>query len=440
MIGTDAGGLMLWETHTGRTIRTPEAHLGPVTALRIDPAENFALSAGEDGAVLVWSIPALLAFGNAGTEWSEWRRAPVRSLRAHRDAIVDVKIGHTTGARNIAVSASKDASVVVWDYHEGMQLRTILLPQPPTCLTLDPCDRAVLCGYGDGSVVCVDFLALDGEKTGIQNPIWDESKQALVVQVGLEAKWKPPAEDLGAVLCAAPSYDGTKLVTGHESGNIIVWDIPTGRYGSHLTSTQLPGPVSNLEMLEVTGFAGKLTSKVSIREVVKPRFGELDTNDGVMPDNYKFTTRLVGNLPFTHFSAAQAYTEDSRSAIDEALCHPSFPEDMLADSIADLHSVRRAGSAQTPINGSNEKDFMALDGDTKMEREGTLERENEELIKQIEALKRLQKQSFAQLEKMASMRQEAMADDKRAQKDIEALVAAERSWEVDVSKRKSKRP
>ncbi|KAF2148844.1 WD40 repeat-like protein [Myriangium duriaei CBS 260.36] len=442
VLGTEGGSLVLWETHTGRVVRTPEAHLGAVTAVRVDPAEGCILSAGEDGAVLVWSVAALLAFGDAGQEWSEWRRAPVRSLRAHRDAVEDVVVGHGKGVRNIAVSAGKDGTVVVWDYHEGLQLRTILLPEAPTCLALDPCDRAVLCGFEDGSVVAVDFMGMDGEQSGdITSPIWDERRQALVVQIGAEAKWKPPAEDIGSTLCAAISYDSTKLLTGHQSGNVIIWDIPTGRFGSQLTATPLPGPVSNLTMLEVTGFANTQHSKVRIKEVVKPRFGELDTNEGLVPDNYKITARLVGDLPFQHLSAAQAQPVDTMSDVERALCHPSFPPDLLAESLADMQGSRSNVTNAQPVETSTARDFMALDGDTPADKEMALQKENEELKRQVEALKRLQKESFAQLEKLSG-ENAALAKAKQGDQ-LEAeraeLEKAERSWDVGNGKKKSKR-
>lgn len=402
VLGTEEGGVMIWETHTGRVVRTPPAHLGAVTAIRVDKDGSFAVSAGEDGAVLVWNLPALMAFGGGGygDEWDEWRVAPVRSLRGHKDGVVDVVLGHARGARNIAVSAGKDGTLVVWDYHEGTQLRTVLLPQPPTTLTLDVCDRAVYCGFADGSVVAVDFLGMDGDVTGIKNAVWDTARQTSVVQVSAEAKWKPPNETEGPVLSMETSYDGAKLLTGHESGNIIVWDVPTRKYNSQLLATPMPGPVSNVMLLEVTGFAKSQAPKLRIEEVVKPRFGELDTNDGTVPDNYKVTARLVGDLPFNRTSATDLATEDRGFEIDRILNHAVFPSDLIAESIADIQALRRGGAVQA-ADQSGEKDYMALAVDSSTARETELAEENAELKKQVEALKRMQKESFLQLERLS---------------------------------------
>ncbi|PNS21941.1 Pre-rRNA-processing protein IPI3 [Sphaceloma murrayae] len=392
--GTEAGSLIIWETLSGRTIKTGEAHLGAVSSLAVDDRGHFALTGSEDGNVHVWNLGAVRSWGDVGESLDYAKRAPVRTLRGHGEGVVDLRVG-----MGIAVSAAGDG-LLVWDYREGTLLRTILLPEKPTSLELDPCERAAFVGFEDGSVVCVDFFGMDGDGAVVKNAIWDEEKRSVAVQIAADEKWPAPSEELGATTCMGLSHDSTKLITGHVSGKVIVWDIPSGTYHSQLTSTPLPGPISNLNTLPVQGFAFEKDAKLKIKEVVKPRFGELDSTDGQIPANYRLTAHLVGQLD-SKFDSAAEVAANGPSDFERSLYHPAFPEDILAESIADIVSWQ-----QKPTNGTSpqdlQADFMALDENPPAETGTKWQSENEDLKKQVAALRRQQKVAFARIEKLES--------------------------------------
>ncbi|KAF2224499.1 WD40-repeat-containing domain protein [Elsinoe ampelina] len=436
LCGTESGAVIVWETLSGRTVKTGEAHLGPVSVLRAD-GKGFALSASEDGNICVWNLGAVRSWGDVGESLEFAKRAPVRTLRGHREAVRDVRVGSS-----LAVSVAGDG-VRVWDYKRGTRLMTVLLPEAPRCVVLDICERAVFVGFQDGTVVGVDFFRTDKGENAIRNVVWDEEQRNQVVQVSDSQKWPKPGEELGEIMSMGVSYDSTKLITGHASGKIIVWDIPSKSFHAQLTSTSLPGPITNIEMLPVQGFVNEEQPVLKIKEVVKPKFGELDSMDGQMPANYKLTAHLVGRLPFQRFSAAEE-PRSQQSDFERSLSHPAFPEDILADSIADMASWhQKASSATLP---EQQADFMALDENGAENGQSSLEAENATLKSQIAALQKLQKASFSQIRKLEGHGNgvNGTPSKEKLAQEMRSLQQTEQSWEQTngtggTSKKRTKR-
>lgn len=203
---------------------------------------------------------------------------------------------------NICVSASKDNSCIVWNYHTGEVLRTFLLPSTPLCLAVDPCDRAFYVGFENGSIQPIELF----QPTAIINSLYDRNLQPTPVQVSLNPLSGAPPET-GTVQCLDLSYDGTVLLSGHESGKIIKWDAGPRKFSSELAD--LNAPVTNLTIL--SPFPNVLAVKAV--NVVKPRFG-----DG----NYSFTGQFTTAL--------------GKSKFEEALKSPGVPLDMLESAMLEF--------------------------------------------------------------------------------------------------------
>ncbi|GAB7337429.1 hypothetical protein MBLNU457_g2770t1 [Dothideomycetes sp. NU457] len=423
VLGTEEGRLYFWEILTGRITSTSQAHLGAVTALAAEPSSNLLISGSADASLHVWSIPRVLSFSNPPASAAESHNAPLHTLSGHRDAITALVMGRGTSFSNIAISASKDSSCIIWDYNSNNVLRTILLPDTPLCLALDPADRALYCGYDNGSV---HFIDLNGEPSTEQDPsrtaIHSHSNAALPLQPDLRNRWEPPSSDVGATLSVELSYDGTKLISGHESGKIIIWDAPTGRFLSNLASAPMPGPVTNLQILPISGFPGQKPAKLKSITVAKPRFGEFDRRDGQIPAKYTISAQSVGNLRTRKISPSEAGGFVPKTAFETALTHSSFPPDMLSACIADLELHQRG--AQATESTSNQADFMSLDApaDTDASNSSKLQQENDKLKEEIAALRRLQKTSFAQIEALRSEKKQLL---QKAQVDANGVLDAE---------------
>lgn len=262
------------------------------------------MSGSEDSNIHVWSIARLLAFSATTTH------EPLRSLSNHRAAITNLALGHSSTNTNICVSASKDSTVIVWNYHTGELLRTFLLPSIPLCLALDPCDRVAYVGFEDGSVQVIQFTQLNS----VAHPLYDTRLQNTPVQVALPS-WVAPNE-AGSTLCIGLSYDGTLLLSGHSSGKLSQWDIGRRCFSAELAD--LNAPVTNIAML--SPFPEKRSTTAVT--VVKPKLGE---------GNYTFTARLAGSPTKSHF--------------DEAVDFPGFPARMLEDAIANFSRTAAQSSS-----------------------------------------------------------------------------------------------
>lgn len=292
-MGTAEGRIILWEVMSGRQVSTPTSHLQPVTCLSGD--SEFVISGSEDSNILVWSVPALLSLASSGPH------EPLRNISNHRAGITSLAIGHSSSGTNVLVSASKDNTAIVWNYHTGELLRTFLLPSTPSCLVLDPCDRAVYIGFEDSSIQLVDLF----NPTSSTNSLFDADQQATPISIRSEPlSGAPPT--LERVNCLGVSYDGTTLLSGHASGKIVQWETGPRKFSSELTD--LNSPVTNLHMLSPFP-AQHLVKAVNIS---KPKLGE---------GNHTLVAQLNGASEARGAETETGFKEDVlEQAIMEFMC------------------------------------------------------------------------------------------------------------------------
>jgi pre-rRNA-processing protein IPI3 len=304
------------------------------------------------------------------------------------------------------VSTSADSTAIVWDYRRGIALRTYLLADVPRAVVLDAIDRAFYTAYDDGTVQLVDLY----KNTGTTNALYDETQVQTALQPGEENRWAATAQELGPGLSLGISWDGSRLVSGHQSGKVAAWDPGKGRFLSTLST--LPGPVSNLAMLPPAGFPNPLPAPFKVHTVVKPRFDLVDSSSGkgsTIPGNYTFTAQFTSQLPSLHLSPTEApIICPTKSDFEIALTHASFPTSMLEAGLAELASWHQTSSPATSgaANGGKEAtDFISFEDSLSASKTGkgkkapklTVQQENEMLKKQVASLQRLQKISFKQL-------------------------------------------
>jgi pre-rRNA-processing protein IPI3 len=454
VLGSQTGRIFIWETHTGRVVITSQAHLQQVTAIVVDPTSNFVLSASADASIHVWSLPALLSFSNAALQG---QHSPLHTLSGHRAAITSLVVGHSAGSCNIAVSASADQSCIVWDYHENQLLRTVLLPAIPRSLALDPADRAFYTTYDDGSVQMVDFYSeafSAANPDSVQHPLYDPAQAAMPVQPPPQTRWTPPSADQGAALSVMLSYDGSMLMTGHTNGNVLLWDVPLGRYSSTFTTAPMMGPVTNLVSLPVQGFPDTRPALLSQVAIVKPKHAAFDKSDldGAIPGNYNLSLQFSRQLPMPHISASRKQPAVIESDFLTALTHPVFPESLLSESLAELASWNGAAKPQpvasTPAvaaavpvtvdppaaekETSDSADFMSLDAPVSTSGP-SVEEQNEALKAELAALKRVQRASLIQMETLRKEKVELLAKirqdiDDDMEDEVREDEKSERAW------------
>ena len=353
--------------------------------------------------VHVWALPAILSFS------PDTSRSPVHTLSNHRGPISSLAVGHSSSSANIAISTSEDKSAIVWDYYNGQLLRTYLLPELPQAMTIHPADRAFYLAYGDGSLQTVDFYD-DMQKSTAIDTLRDTASSHRPIQPSPKTRFNAESQKLGAAMSLSLSWDGQTLISGHTTGKVAVWDTAKGNYLS--TVVNLPGPVTNLTFLEPTGFPNAPEPTFKIQTVVRPKqdSGMADGN-ALVPPNYTLTMQLNGHIQSPSVSATE--TMPQKSAFEEALTHPSFPQAMLDASLAEL------ASWNTPSNGAMAPaaDFLSLNGDSGTESQGmsssTQTSDVQELKKQLASLQRVQKVTFKQLSDLREEKEYLLREERK---------------------------
>ncbi|KAI8377800.1 WD40-repeat-containing domain protein [Radiomyces spectabilis] len=186
VVGCDNNCIEVFDTNTGKKIRTLEGHEGGVWALQFKGGENYdpervLVSGGCDRDVRVWDL-------NSG------RLRHV--LRGHTSTVRCLKMKD----KRLAVTGSRDNTMRVWDIQRGALLHVLLGHQASVrCLEIH--GNTVVSGS-------YDFTAR----------VWDiRTGQCLHVLVG----------HISQIYTIA--FDGQRVVTGSLDSTIRVWSAETGQ-------------------------------------------------------------------------------------------------------------------------------------------------------------------------------------------------------------------
>ena len=356
---------------------------------------------------------ALLSFTNITSDenYQDLPLSPQRSFSNHRGAITAIALGHSFANDNIAVSASKDNTCIVWDYFNGDLLHTFLLSLSPRCLTLDPVDRAVYAGYDDGSIQFIDFYSQES----LWQPLRDPDNRSTPTQPPPSAKWLALDHPGSATLCLQVSYDGTTVLSGHQDGKIHTWDVAAGRYGKKLVD--FSAPVTNLQMLKPSGISKTTRPPLKLHNVIKPHYesfadGAHRSSGAVAPSNYTFTAQFTSKIhpPGSRRSAQfrQALTDSSfpTSLVDEyvteftAWQNPSKTAPSSSD-LAALQAQNATLSAQ--LDDATTRERTALAKVREMDREAWRRQKDAEIRAAKKKQRRLGKMTIAERERKEHM-------------------------------------
>jgi WD40 repeat protein/serine/threonine protein kinase len=182
------GDLKVWDTATGKTIRTLlPPHFGPVAGVAYSDDGKTIASAGWDKKVRLWDA-------------STWKTR--RVLEGHTDYVSCVAISPDS---RVVASGSGDHTVKLWDAASGQEVRTLRGHTGGLfSVAFSPDGRALASASQDGTI-----------------RTWD-------VATGKEVHTL--RGHTGAVLRVAYSRDGRRLASAGFEGNVKIWDPATGRH------------------------------------------------------------------------------------------------------------------------------------------------------------------------------------------------------------------
>jgi WD40 repeat protein len=269
--------LKVWDTATGRKIRTLTGHKAPVLAVALAPDGLHAVSGSQDGTVRVWSLKT----GRVQ-----------HTLTGHEGTPFTVRI--TPDGQRV-VSRADDGLVQVWELASGQVLHAMGRPTPPSfftfaleedwmefelpdlyygiseyALAVTPDSQRAIAAFSGG------FLS-DGKLSGDVVKVWDletglevyslsgHKGAVFCVDVTPDSRWAVSASDdhtakvwdletghlahtlsghTACVQAVAVTPDSRRVLTASEDGTVKVWELGTGRLLRTLTG--LGGPLSTL--------------------------------------------------------------------------------------------------------------------------------------------------------------------------------------------------
>ena len=217
------GDVVVWKAD-GSRVGDLAGHPTAVWAVKVSKDGKLAATAGYDGLVKLWDLPA---------------RTLKADLKKHKGWVRSLDIS-PDGTK--LASAGEDGTVVLWNTADGKEIKTIAAHAGPvTAVGFSPDGATIATGGGDKLVKLWDAATGNekGKLEGHADALWavtyspDGSKLATVGADRTIKLWNTSDSKEFATLSghkdwvtsASFSPDGTRLATGSLDGAVKLWDV-----------------------------------------------------------------------------------------------------------------------------------------------------------------------------------------------------------------------
>ncbi|KAL4446691.1 hypothetical protein ABPG77_007935 [Micractinium sp. CCAP 211/92] len=235
--GGASGAAFVWETSSGRLLKTWPAHYKAVTCLAWSDSGAVLVTGGEDTLVNAWLLADVLdATAGQQLQMGGPLLQPLQSWSDHTLPVTCLAVG-AGDAGAVLASGSLDRTVKIRSLAAGPLLRSVPLPAAARSLALDPGEHALYVGCASGAIYEVPLVGAAAAGGGLGSdaaPAGDGSPGG-----GLHL-----LEGHGqAVTSLALSPDAAYLISGSEDASVRVWELRS-RQQVRLLQNAARGPVS----------------------------------------------------------------------------------------------------------------------------------------------------------------------------------------------------
>ena len=293
--------ILMWDTKTGQVRHTMRGHGGKINAVAFSPDGRLLASCSADGTGKLWDV-------GTGRPWYNLEGVPSQPTRihfspdgrlvamAHQDRAVSVwevrsgkllgqLAGHAGAVTSVSfspnsakmLSGGSDGTICLWDTAKGQGLAAFRPHTLPVwAVSFSPDGTRFLSASEDNT------LRLWDTETGkaLQMTSWNALKMLAVSPDATQVTYRSPDQSLafwelasGKVsrslvsqsppLCSRFHGEGKLLVTGHEDGTALIWDIGASKQLARMVGHH--GAITSLAI----SHDGQLASTGSVDNAVR---------------------------------------------------------------------------------------------------------------------------------------------------------------------------
>jgi WD40 repeat protein len=195
--GTPSGTVFVWQTWTGRMLKSWTCHFGAVTALAVTADSGMLFTAGEDASVKAFFLPTL---------WDQVVPSPALLVTGHAKSITSLSLNELTGR---LVVSSADPLVKIYDVSIELKQSKSSKSSIAEIFTFTPVSAPThVCGTHDGVRV---FVGCD------DGSVWETDGGS-----------KQIAQLKSSISGFALSIDNSRLIVACEVEGVKILDTATG--------------------------------------------------------------------------------------------------------------------------------------------------------------------------------------------------------------------
>ena len=250
--GSVSGKMYVWDTSSGVLIRAWDAHLKAVTSVKISSDNSMLYTAGEDGIVHMWNILKLL--GNLESAVS-----PARTFRGHTLPVTDIHLSSScSNGGSRLFTSSLDQTSRIYDTRSETTIFVVSCSSMLKSVTVDPSEHRLFLGGSNGQIFQVDLHVVAAAQTAATIAA-TAAKRGDSDVAYTPTVWKGHKNSVCAL---ATTMNGDRLVSGDESGSIVVWDTRSQQQLRSFNGHKDMGRITSIHVMSKSVFQHMQSKKI----------------------------------------------------------------------------------------------------------------------------------------------------------------------------------